>query len=99
MSYVQSNIRFIDKSHGFTAEEAEKLTQEQFDQLPLCEVMNLYNNHRHVYDRLTGKQTATETATTPQDTPQESDAERFAREFEKRVDEIITRAFHPNGVD
>lgn len=55
MSYVQTTIQFPDISHGFTEEEARKLTVEEFDELPLSDQMNLFNNHRSVYDRLTGR--------------------------------------------
>lgn len=94
MSHVITTIQFPDKSHGFTVEEAEALTQAEFDALPLCELVNLYNNHRHVYDRLTGHSTDIATSsTTPQDTTPEK---AFAEEFEKIVDDAIRRAFHLN---
>ena len=96
MSYVQTTIQFPDISHGFTEEEARKLTVEEFDELPLSDQMHLFNNHRSVYDRLTGK---TSDATTAQDAPEPTPEDRekqFAVEFERRVDDAIRRAFHPN---
>ena len=96
MSYVKTTIQFPDRSHGLTEEEARKLTVEEFDELPLSDQMHLFNNHRSVYDRLTGK---TSDATTAQDAPEPTPEDRekqFAVEFERRVDDAIRRAFHPN---
>lgn len=96
MSYVKTTIQFPDRSHGLTEEEARKLTVEEFDELPLSDQMHLFNNHRSVYDRLTGKSnddTALQNA--PEPTPEDRE-KQFADEFERVVDNAIHRAFHPN---
>lgn len=96
MSYVKTTIQFPDISHGFTEEEARKLTVEEFDELPLSDQMHLFNNHRSVYDRLTGKSnddTALQNA--PEPTPEDRE-KQFADKFERVVDNAIHRAFHPN---
>lgn len=88
MSYVQSNIQFPDRSHGFTEAEAEALTQEKFDKLPICDQISLYNNHRGIYDKLTGKQTANDTDT---QADAKTKVEDFATEFERIVDNAFIR--------
>ena len=97
MSYVKTNIDlFAPKYREIEDTEIASMTQEQFDELPLCDQIHIFNAHRTEYDRLTGK---TSDATTTQDAPEptpEDRAKAFADAFEKRVDDAIRRAFHPN---
>lgn len=88
MQYYKSNLVFPDRSHGFTDAEAEALTQEKFDQLPICDQISLYNNHRGIYDKLTGKQTANDTDT---QADAKTKAEDFADSFEKLIDDAFIR--------
>ena len=92
MSYVKSNFDVFTKSvRDFSADEVATMTTEQFDALPLCDQVAIYNNHPEQYDRLTGKVTE-DTATANSDN--RSHAEQFADEFERRINDVITRAFH-----
>ena len=94
MSYLRTNFDSLLESNvrEYTADEVAEMTTEQFDALPLSDQLRIYHNHRAEYDRLTsGDETAEPIA---EDT--RSDAQRFADEFEKRVDDAIRRAFHPN---
>ena len=93
MSYLRSNIDiFAREVRDYTADEVQKMTTKQFEELPLSDQISIYHNHRAEYDRLTGRDKTAEP--TAEDT--RSDAQRFADEFEKRVDDAIRRAFHPN---
>lgn len=93
MSYVRSNIDiFAREVRDYTADEVVKMTTKQFEELPLSDQISIYNNHRAEYDRLTSGDKTAEPST--EDT--RSDSERFADEFEKRVDDALRRAFHPN---
>ena len=93
MSYLKSNIDiFAREVKDYTADEVQKMTTKQFEELPLSDQISIYHNHRAEYDRLTGRAKTAEP--TAEDT--RSDAQRFADEFEKRVDDAIRRAFHPN---
>lgn len=92
MSHVKSNFDvFVRNIREYTADELETMKSEQFDALPLADQVNIYNKHRDVYDRLTGR-----TASKAED--KKTDAQRFADEFEQRVDMALKRAFHPNEV-
>ncbi len=89
MSLVISNFQLPDRSHGFTDAEAQSLTVEQFDKLPLSERMNLYNNHPSEYARLSGEPYEQAEANTP--TPTKTREEMFAEAFEKAVDDAFIR--------
>ena len=95
--YVKSNIDlFTPKYREFEDAEVETMTAKEFDELPLSDQISIYNRFPEAYSRLTGK---TSDATTAQDTPEptpEDRAKQFAVEFERRVDDAIRRAFHPN---
>ena len=93
MSFVRSNIDiFAREVRDYTADEVAKMTTRQFEELPLSDQISIYNHFPSEYDRLTGRDKTAEP--TAEDT--RSDAQRFADEFEKRVDDAIRRAFHPN---
>lgn len=95
--YVKSNIDlFTPKYREFEDAEVETMTAKEFDELPLSDQISIYNRFPEAYSRLTGK---TSDATTAQDATEptpEDRAKQFAVEFERRVDDAIRRAFHPN---
>ena len=97
MSFVRSNIDlFTPKYREFEDAEVETMTAKEFDELPLSDQISIYNRFPEAYSRLTGK---TSDATTAQDATEptpEDRAKQFAVEFERRVDDAIRRAFHPN---
>lgn len=93
MSYLRSNIDIFARNvREFEETEVSEMTAEQFNELPLSDQVSIYNRFPSEYDRLTGRAKTAEPST--EDT--RSDAQRFADEFEKRVDDAIRRAFHPN---
>ena len=94
MSYIKSNIVFPSEPFVFTEEDVKSMKPNEFDELGLSDQIAIYNQYPTEYARLTGriKDTA---PTQTEDT--RSDAQRFADEFEKRVDQALQRAFHPNG--
>ena len=97
MSYVRSNIdKFMPSCRGFEDDEVETMTAKEFDELPLSDQICVYNRFPEAYRRLTGK-TVDDTATkdTPEPTPEDK-AKAFCDAFERRVDDAIRRAFHPN---
>lgn len=97
MSYVKTNIDlFAPKYREFADDEIETMTAKEFDELPLSDQINIYHRFPEAYSRLTGK-TVDDTATkdTSEPTPEDR-AKAFADAFEKRVDDAIRRAFHPN---
>lgn len=85
MSHVRTNLVIPNNQRTFTAEEAETLTQQEFDALSIADQTSLFNDHRAVYDRLTGNET------TPQ--AEESPDDSFRRRFTETVDKAISRAF------
>lgn len=92
MSYVQSNQNIYGAyARDYTEEQLETMTTKQFDKLPLADQVNIYNKHRDVYDRLTGR------VEKPKVEDARSDSQKFCDEFEARVFDIIERNFHPNG--
>lgn len=96
--YVKSNIDKYLKytGHDYSVEEVSALNAEQFDRLALQDQIHIFNVYPAEYSRLTGK---TSDATTAQDAPEPTPEDRekqFAVEFERRVDDAIRRAFHPN---
>lgn len=97
MSYVKTNIgKFVPNIREFKDDEIETMTAKEFDELPLSDQISIYNRFPEAYSRLTGK---TSDATTAQDATEptpEDKAKQFAVEFERRVDDAIRRAFHPN---
>lgn len=93
MSFVVSNLQVPEKPFTLDADAVEKLTVEEFDNLSLSDQIHVYNQHRDIYDRMTGR-----TAPKPKAEDKKSDAQRFADEFEARVDEALKRNFHPNEV-
>ena len=97
MSYVKTNIgKFVPNIREFKDDEIETMTAKEFDKLPLSDQINIYHRFPEAYSRLTGK-TVDDTATkdTSEPTPEDR-AKAFAVEFERRVDDAIRRAFHPN---
>lgn len=93
MSYLRSNIDIFARNvREFEETEVSEMTAEQFNELPLSDQVSIYNRFPSEYDRLTGRAETAELIA--EDT--RSDAQRFADEFEKRVDDAIRRAFHPN---
>ena len=97
MSYVKTNIDlFAPKYREFADDEIETMTAKEFDELPLSDQISIYHRFPEAYARLTGKivdDTATKDTSEP--TPEDR-AKAFADAFEKRVDDAIRRAFHPN---
>lgn len=91
MSHVRTNFDvFMRNIREYNNEELEQMTSEQFDALPLSDQISIYNGHRDVYNRLTGK-TTEDTTTHTEDS--RSDSEKFVDEFERRLDEALARAF------
>lgn len=91
MTHVKSNFDiFVRNIREYTADELETMTTAEFDALPLSDQVSIYNGHRDVYDRLTGK-TTDDTTTHTEDG--RSDSQRFCDEFERRLDEALARAF------
>jgi len=92
MSYVKSNFDvFTQSARDFSIAELESMTVEQFEALPLSDQVAIYNHHPEQYARLTGR-AHEDTATANSDN--RSHAEQFADEFERRINDVITRAFH-----
>ena len=93
MSHVKTNIDtfFVSNAREYTTDEVAEMTTEQFDALPLSDQISVYNNHRAEYDRLTGR-------TAPSAKDSRTEAEAFADTFEQRVDDILQKNFHPNGI-
>ena len=95
MSHVKSNFNVFTKEvRDFSIDELATMTTEQFDALPLSDQVAIYNHHPEQYARLTGRATE-DTATATSDN--RSHAEQFADEFERRINDVITRAFHPQN--
>ena len=90
MSYVVSNLQVPEKPFTLDADAVENLTVEEFDNLSLSDQIHIYNQHRDVYDVLTGRTAPKKAEET------KTDAQRFCDEFEARVDEALKRNFHPD---
>ena len=92
MSYLRTNFDSLLKSNSreYKDSEVETMTEKEFDELPLCDQISIFHNHRAEYDRLTGH-------TSPDAVGNRTVTEKAIDEYEKLVDDAITRAFHPNG--
>lgn len=93
MSHVRTNFAdiFVKNIREYTADELETMTSEQFDALPIADQIHIFNQHRDVYNRLTGKNTDDTTTHTEDST--RTKEQLFADEFERRLDEALARAF------
>ncbi len=83
MSYLKTNIdAFAPRNtREFEDSEVETMTEKQFDELPLCDQISIYNRFPDQYNRLTGRCTEN---TTPQTEDTRTEEEKFADEFESR---------------
>lgn len=83
MSYVKSNFDVFVKENvrEFEDSEVAEMTTEQFDELPLCDQISIYNRFPNAYARLTGK-IAEDTA--PDTSDGRSEAKVAIDEFESR---------------
>lgn len=83
MSYLRTNIdTFAPRStREFEDSEVETMTEKQFDELPLCDQISIYNRFPNAYARLTGK-SAEDTA--PDISDGGSEAKVAIDEFESR---------------
>lgn len=82
MSYLKSNIDIFAKEvRAYTADEVAVMTTKQFDELPLCDQISIYNRFPNAYARLTGK-SAEDTA--PDISDGGSEAKVAIDEFESR---------------
>ena len=92
MSYLRTNFDSLLKSNSreYKDSEVETMTEKEFDELPLCDQISIFHNHRAEYDRLTGH-------TAPDAVGKRTVTEKAIDEYEKLVDDAITRDFHPNG--
>ena len=93
MSHVRTNFDSLLESNvrEYSADEVAVMTTKQFDELPLCDQISIYNRFPDQYNRLTGIN-ADDTA--PGTADDRTDAQRFADEFEQVVDRALQRAFH-----
>lgn len=57
MSYLRTNFDSLLKSNSreYKDSEVETMTEKEFDELPLCDQISIFHNHRAEYDRLTGR--------------------------------------------
>ena len=83
MSYLKTNIdAFVpSNTREFEDSEVETMTEKQFDELPLCDQISIYNRFPNAYARLTGK-SAEDTA--PDISDGGSEAKVAIDEFESR---------------
>lgn len=94
MSYLKSNIDIFAKEvRAYTADEVAVMTTKQFDELPLCDQISIFHNHRDAYNRLTGHTDDNN----PDLKDNRTESVKAIDEYEKLVDDVITRTFHPNG--
>ena len=91
MSYLRTNFDSLLKSNSreYKDSEVETMTEKEFDELPLCDQISIFHNHRAEYDRLTGQ-------TPPDAVDNKTVTEKAVDEYEMLVDRAIARAFHPN---
>lgn len=91
MSHVRTNFNiFARNTREYSVAELETMTTAEFDALPLADQISIFNQHRDVYDVLTGKNTD-DTTTHTEDS--RTDSQKFCDEFERRLDEALARAF------
>lgn len=83
MSYLRTNFDSLLKSNSreYKDSEVETMTEKQFDELPLCDQISIYNRFPNAYARLTGK-SAEDTA--PDISDGGSEATVAIDEFESR---------------
>ncbi len=83
MSHVKTNIDSLLKRNAreYKDSEVETMTEKEFDELPLCDQISIFNRFPDQYNRLTGKSTED---TAPNTIDGRSEAKVAIDEFESR---------------
>ena len=83
MMYLKTNFDAIAprNTREFEDSEVETMTEKEFDELPLCDQISIFNRFPNAYARLTGK-SAEDTA--PDTSDGRDKAEEAIDEFEAR---------------
>ena len=86
MSYVVSNLKYEGKPFVLTEDEVKHMSDAEFDDLMLSDQIGIFHNYPDQYARLTGRDV-------PRAESGSSDASANVDEYERRINDIITRAF------